>query len=52
MQIIAQRKEEGKSMKYEKPILEVIELELDDTVRTSPGGGLGDGDPDNDNPWG
>ena len=39
-------------MKYEKPIVELIELEVDDIVCTSPeDGGLESGGDDNDNPW-
>ena len=42
-------------MMYEKPIAELIELEVDDIVCTSPDDeeGLGGGNGgDNDNPWG
>lgn len=36
-------------MKYEKPILEIMELETNDIVCTSPNVGVGG--PDNDNDW-
>ena len=54
MQKISHRKEVEKTMKYEKPIWELIELQTDDIVCTSPGepgldGGTGG---DNDDPWG
>ena len=38
-------------MKYEKPIWELIELKTDDIVCNSTPG-LGEGEDDNDNPWG
>ena len=41
------RKEVERTMKYEKPIWELIEFEVDDVICQSPGGlepGLGDGD--------
>ncbi len=46
------RKEVERTMKYEKPIWELIELKTDDIVCTSPDPGLEEGDDDNDNPWG
>lgn len=47
-------RKEVKTMKYEKPILELMELGMIDIVCTSPeepglGGGTGG---DNDDPWG
>ena len=35
-------------MKYEKPIIEVMELEIKDIVCTSPGTEVGTGDNDSD----